>query len=96
MSTQSIYQSTQVTSRTKAFTGQPIAEHTFDVAADGTVRVWDSVAGYFTTCHAISKSAMARIRKMAEKEAMEAGWKVALGEIERGDTQPLKDLKIAE
>ena len=31
----------------------------------GLIRVWDSVAGYFTTCHSLSDSAKSRIRKIA-------------------------------
>jgi hypothetical protein len=31
---------------------------------DGTVRVWDSVAGYYTTCHGLGDSAQRRIRKL--------------------------------
>jgi hypothetical protein len=33
---------------------------------DGTVRVWDSVARHYTSCHSLSQSAIARIRKIAE------------------------------
>lgn len=35
------------------------------VEADGTVRVWDSIAGHYTLCHRLSQSAVARIRKLA-------------------------------
>lgn len=35
------------------------------VDADGTIRVWDSVAGHYTTCHSLSESAIRRIQKMA-------------------------------
>jgi hypothetical protein len=35
------------------------------VDVDGTVRVWDSVAGYYTTCHRLGTSAIRRIRKLA-------------------------------
>lgn len=31
----------------------------------GLIRVWDSVAGHFTTCHSLSNSAKTRIRKLA-------------------------------
>jgi hypothetical protein len=31
----------------------------------GLIRVWDSCAGYFTTCHSLSDSAKTRIRKLA-------------------------------
>jgi hypothetical protein len=55
----------EITARAKAFSGEGIQTHKFNVDAEGTVRVWDSVAGYFTTCHSLSKSAEARIRKLA-------------------------------
>ena len=35
------------------------------VDADGTVRVWDSVAGHYTLCHNLSTSARERARKLA-------------------------------
>jgi hypothetical protein len=57
-------QSTEITARAKAFSGQGVREHRFLVSEDGAVRVWDSVAGYFTACHSLSASAQARIRKM--------------------------------
>lgn len=31
----------------------------------GVIRVWDSVAGYFTLCHSLSESAKRRIRHIA-------------------------------
>jgi hypothetical protein len=46
-----------VTVRAKAFTGGKIETVRCIVDADGTVRVWDSVAGYYTTCHILSESA---------------------------------------
>jgi hypothetical protein len=35
------------------------------VDADGTVRVWDSVAGYYTTCHALTARQIASARRRA-------------------------------
>lgn len=35
---------------------------TVSVDEDGTVRVWDEVAGYYTTCHSLSAAAMRRAR----------------------------------
>ena len=34
---------------------------------DGTVRVWDSVAGYYTVCHRLSARDQARVRKLASE-----------------------------
>ena len=53
-----------ITARAKAFSNEGIRKYKFQI--DGkTVRVWDSVAGYFTTCHSLSKSAIIRIRRLA-------------------------------
>jgi len=41
-----------------------IKKHKFYVV-DGIVRVWDDVAGYYTTCHSMSKKSMNRICKLA-------------------------------
>ncbi len=35
------------------------------VSEDGTVRVWDSVAGHFTTCHRLTESQERLIRARA-------------------------------
>lgn len=56
---------TEITARAKAFSNEGVKPHKFNVDTDGTVRVWDSVAGHYTTCHCLSKSAEARIRKLA-------------------------------
>ena len=56
--------STEISIRAKAFTGEGIRQHR--VMVDGyIVRVWDSVAGHYTTCHSLSESAMRRIRRVA-------------------------------
>ena len=56
---------TQVIARAKAFSNDSIRTHKFEVDSDGTVRVWDSVAGYYTRCHNLSESAKKRIVKTA-------------------------------
>jgi WD40 repeat protein len=56
----------EITARAKAFSNEGIKTNYFLVSSDGTVRVWDSVAGYYTTCHSLSKSAESRIRKLAK------------------------------
>lgn len=86
----------EVTTRARAFSGEGVREHLFTVDAERVVRVWDSVAGHFTTCHSLSESAQSRIRELAETAVLEAGWKVALKEIAAGEVEPLEDLKIAE
>lgn len=57
-----------ITTRARAFSGYGIQQITARVDADGTVRVWDSVAGYYTTCHSLSDSACARIRRLARQQ----------------------------
>ncbi len=56
-----------VTVKCKAFSGGRIAAHRCMVDADGTVRVYDDVAGYYTTCHSLSEATQRRIRKLAAK-----------------------------
>lgn len=55
-----------VTIRAKAFNGDRIRVHLCMVAANGVVRVWDSVAGHYTTCHSLSGDALRRARKLAD------------------------------
>lgn len=54
-----------ITTRAKAFTGGKVQPIRCMVDADGTVRVYDDVAGYYTTVHSLSQSAQRRIRKLA-------------------------------
>jgi arginine/ornithine N-succinyltransferase beta subunit len=54
-----------VTIRAKAFAGDILREHRCMVDEGGTVRVWDSVAGHYTTCHSLSRGAQQRARKLA-------------------------------
>ena len=50
----------EMTVRAKAFTGENVRKHLVMVD-DLNVRVWDSVAGYFTLRHSLSKAAVKRI-----------------------------------
>ena len=68
MTTATIATETKVTTRAAAFAGQGVREHRFLVETDGTVRVWDAIAGYYTICHSLSSAAQARIRKLAAKQ----------------------------
>lgn len=58
-----------VTTRAKAFTAYGTETIRAMVDEDGTVRVYDSVAGYYTTCHILSDSAQQRIRRLAKAQA---------------------------
>ena len=51
--------------KAKAFTGHGIQALLVQVSGDGTVRVWDAVAGHYTTCHILSRSAIARAKRLA-------------------------------
>lgn len=66
-----------VTARAKAFSKDGIREHRFLVNED-QVLVFDAVAGHYTSCHALAKSAEKRIRKLAA-ERSDAGR--ALGSV---------------
>lgn len=37
------------------------------VSPNGTVRVWDYVAGYYTTCHSLAESQIAEARRLAAR-----------------------------
>lgn len=58
----------EIETRARAFAGRPIEDVRCRVEADGTVLVWDSVAGHFTRCHSLSESAIRRIRRLAKAE----------------------------
>ena len=49
----------------KPFSSLARGKYRILVDADGTVRVWDAIAGHYTTCHSLGKRTMDRIRKMA-------------------------------
>ena len=61
--------STTIQAVAKPFSGHPRSTYTFRVDADGTVRVWDSIAGHYTTCHSMAPAALRRIRAMAEAQS---------------------------
>ncbi len=55
----------QITARAKAFSGEGVRQHKFRLELDGSVLVWDAVAGHYTQCHSLSESAKKRIVKLA-------------------------------
>jgi hypothetical protein len=57
--------------RCRAFSGEGVRMNRIAVDGD-TVRVYDSVAGYYVTLHSISKRTQARILKMAKEISNEA------------------------
>ena len=56
-----------IEARAKAFSREPVRKYRFWVDDTGTVRVWDSLAGHYTTLHRLSPRAEARIRKLADQ-----------------------------
>lgn len=58
-------QTKTVTIRAKAFATEGVRTNRCVVDADGTMRVYDSVAGHYTTCHSLSAAAIRRIRRLA-------------------------------
>jgi hypothetical protein len=54
-----------ITAVARPFRAFPRGTYTFCVDDDGTVRVWDSVANHYTTCHGLSVHSQQRIRKLA-------------------------------
>ena len=59
----------EITARAKAFSTEAMQEYRFSVESDGTVRVYDDVAGHFTLCHSLSAGQQQRIRKLAKEAA---------------------------
>ena len=60
----------EITARAKAFSSEGVREHKFYVdLSDGSVRVWDSVAGHYTNSNGLSESAKKRIVKLAKQVA---------------------------
>jgi len=58
---------TQMEFRGKVFSGQGVQIADVRVDEDGTVRVWDDVAGHWTTCHSISARNLRAIRRAAKQ-----------------------------
>jgi hypothetical protein len=56
---------TIVRAKAKVFAGERSAKpHQFLVTRE-TVKVWDDVAGYYTSCHSMGPSTIARIKKLS-------------------------------
>lgn len=61
----------EIKARCVAFSGEAAREHRVAVEFDGdyanSVRVWDSVAGHYTTCHSLTGRAKARLIRLARE-----------------------------
>ena len=51
--------------RARAFSSEWVRMHSAAVDSDGTVRVWDDVAGHYTRCHILSERSQVRARRHA-------------------------------
>lgn len=56
----------EIQAKVKAFSNEGVRLNRLSVDANGTVRVWDSIAGHYTTVHNMSAATQSRIRKMAQ------------------------------
>lgn len=56
---------TKVQIRARAFNGK--LETIKALVAEDGIRVWDSVAGYYTTCHSLSARDQGRIKAAARR-----------------------------
>lgn len=61
--------SREFTVRARAFSSEGVREHRVQVDSRGVIRVWDSVAGHYTSCHSLSQRVQRRIRKLAQSVA---------------------------
>lgn len=65
---------TQFTMRCKAFSCEEIRNNKILVdTTDGEVRVWDSVAGFYTICHALSERDKKRAMQFAGSHRQHKG-----------------------
>ena len=64
-----------LTIRCRAFSGEGVRENRIMVSADkmrgcdvieGDVRVWDSVAGCYTSCHTLTPRTIAKVRRTSQ------------------------------
>lgn len=67
MKRQTVKPGFQFVARFRAFSGEPVREHKVVVEQDGTVRVYDDVAGHYTTCHSIAPSTLGKLRAYARR-----------------------------
>ena len=71
-----------ITMTTRAFSCdlRPVLHH-IRVADDGTVLVYDSVAGHYTTCHSMSDGSMRAARAKVKNQPPD----LTAGEFNRGE-----------
>lgn len=57
-----------ITASARAFSGSSVKRHSFLVGPDGSVNVWDRIAGHCTSVHAMSARTMRRIAALSKAE----------------------------
>ena len=62
-----IYPEIETAARARFFTNYPVERRRVLVDSDGTVRVWDHIAGHFTLRHNLSKAVQTKIARAARK-----------------------------
>lgn len=50
--------------RCKAFAGGKVAIQKIQVDDKGVIRVWDEIAGHYTTCHSLTNKTIGRINSL--------------------------------
>ncbi len=71
---------TKITMTCKPFTSEQRGSYRLTVDDAGIVRVWDSVAGHYTTCHSLSPRSQAAARTKAGWEPDCEALMIAAGE----------------
>jgi hypothetical protein len=56
------------TARAKFFSTIGIETREVKISADGATLVWDSIAGHYTRCHALSTASQKRIARKIRQE----------------------------
>ena len=57
--------SVQLLARCRPWRAVGVGRHYVAIETDGSVLVWDPLAGHFTRCHSLGRSALARFRRHA-------------------------------
>tara|TARA_R110000868_G_scaffold171274_1_gene406959 strand:+ start:418 stop:624 length:207 start_codon:yes stop_codon:yes gene_type:complete len=51
----------------KAFSGEKVKINKIHVGDDKVVRVWDSVAGHYTSCHSLTSRSIGKIQRLLQE-----------------------------
>lgn len=67
MKTKETQTSVVIMARARAFSGQGMRYHNFLVTGND-IKVWDPIAGHYTSCHSMDAETLARIAAIAAEE----------------------------